>query len=265
MGQAKNIEIRPISKSDANNVVRQIHYSGKVDPRSQLHFGVFYQGKCHGAMQFGPSIDKSKMIGMVRDTHWNGFLELNRMAFADSLPKNSESRALGVVFRLIKKEYPHIKWIVSFSDGTQCGDGAIYRASGFLLTQIKKNSAMWRMPDGEVICQLSLKIGGSGALKRRVGMIGSETFGMFAKRIGAVKLPGFQLRYLKILDESYRSKIACDILPFSEIETMGAKMYRGKPLRAESKAIVAPEFHSGEGCETQTSALHLTEPEQKQP
>ena len=98
-------------------------------------------------MSFGSPIDKSKVLPLVKDTKWSDMLELNRMAFSDVLPKNSESRALGVAFRLIKKHYPNIEWILSFSDGTQCGDGAIYRASGFYLTSIKKNTELYKIND----------------------------------------------------------------------------------------------------------------------
>jgi hypothetical protein len=27
--------------------------------------------------------------------------------------------------RLIRKTYPHIEWVISFADGSQCGDGTI--------------------------------------------------------------------------------------------------------------------------------------------
>lgn len=108
-------------------------------------------------MQFGPSLDKRKVLGLVRDTPWNGFLELNRMAFSPRLPRNSESRALAIAFRLIRKHYPHIQWVVSFADGTQSGDGTIYRAAGFVLTSIKKNTTIWS--NGEaVIANISVHI-----------------------------------------------------------------------------------------------------------
>lgn len=129
---AKDIHVAPIASQDANALVKRIHYSGKVTQNSQLHFGVFYNGKLEGAMQFGPSMDKRKTKELVKGTLWNNFLELNRMAFSDKLPRNSESRALGVAFRLIRKHYPHIEWIVSFADGTQCGDGTIYGKRFFL-------------------------------------------------------------------------------------------------------------------------------------
>ena len=154
---AKDIVVKPITRTDADRIVKSCHYSGKVVQNSQLHFGVFLNGKCGGAMQFGPSLDKRRTQRLVEGTSWNGFLELNRMAFSDWLPRNSESRALSVVMRLIRKHYPHLEWVVSFADGTQCGDGTIYRASGFLLTGITKNSTLLEFPDGERVSNISAK------------------------------------------------------------------------------------------------------------
>ena len=45
-------------------------------------------------MSYGPSLDKSKIQPLVKNTKWNEFIELNRMAFDDYLPKNSESRCI---------------------------------------------------------------------------------------------------------------------------------------------------------------------------
>ena len=144
MPSAKDIHVAPISAKDAGALVKRVHYSGKVVQNSQLHLGVFLNGRLEGAMQFGPSLDKRKVQGLVEGTGWNGFIELNRMAFSDRLPRNSESRALGIAMRMIRKAYPHIEWVISFADGAQCGDGTIYRAAGFVLTGIRVNTSLWR-------------------------------------------------------------------------------------------------------------------------
>ena len=136
MDSAKDIVLKPITAQEANELVRRVHYSGKVVQNSQLHIGVFYNGKLEGAMQFGPSLDKRKIQGLVKDTGWHEFIELNRMAFTDALPRNSESRALSISMKLLRKYAPQVKWVVTFADGTQCGDGTIYRAAGFVLTGI---------------------------------------------------------------------------------------------------------------------------------
>lgn len=146
MGDAKDIILRPISASEANALVKRVHYSGKVTQNAQIHIGVFYRGNLEGAMQFGPSLDKRKIQNLVRGTLWNEFIELNRMAFTDVLPRNSESRALAIAFRLLRKHAPQLKWVVSFADATQCGDGTIYRAAGFVLTAIKVNGQLYRLP-----------------------------------------------------------------------------------------------------------------------
>lgn len=94
MGRAKEITMKVIPSSIANPFIKAHHYSGKVVNNSKLHFGVFLDGQLHGVMSYGPSLDKSKIIGLVEGTGWNEFLELNRMAFDSVLPRNSESRAI---------------------------------------------------------------------------------------------------------------------------------------------------------------------------
>ncbi len=211
-------------------------------------------------MSFGPSLDKRKTQILVRDTSWSGFLELNRMAFSDRLPKYSESRAIGYAMRLIKKRYPQIEWVISFADGTQCGDGAIYRASGFVLTGIKKNTQIIEFPDGlretrlvltdsrrprriELAKKYGAKIGGGASLLPFI-------------KIGAKVVPGFQFRYVYFLNPEARSRLTVPEVPFSKIAEMGAGMYRGEK-RATSKENVASGFQSEEGGVNPTVALQL--------
>lgn len=146
MGKAKDILLRPIDAKTANELIRRVHYSGKVVLNSQLHIGVFYRGRLHGALQFGPSLDKRKLQGLVSGTQWHQFIELNRMAFDEALPRNSESRAIAIAMRLLRQHAPQIKWVVTFADATQCGDGTIYRASGFVLTGVKENQQLYTLP-----------------------------------------------------------------------------------------------------------------------
>lgn len=243
-------------------------------------------------MQFGPSLDKSKIMGLVTGTGWNEFLELNRLAFSDALPRNSESRALGIAFRLIRKHYPHVQWIVSFADGAQCGDGTIYRASGFALTGIKKNNTIWEL-GGETFSRVSLTDPSSSSEKARAVDVASQRSRRFSRvsltdtrrhgefdralrvtdiqlktnppeevkrlsRVTATKagnilstgaasmssfkemgfrpIPGFQLRYIYFLDPSARERLTVSILPFSKIDEMGARMYKGKARAKQAMA-----------------------------
>lgn len=267
---AKEIIVKPISSQDAARIVKACHYSGKVVQNSQLHFGVFLDGKCGGAMSFGPSLDKRKMLGIVEGTSWNGFLELNRMAFADWLPRNSESRAIAVSMRLIRKAYPHIEWIVSFADGTQCGDGTIYRASGFVLTGIKENTQIWEAPSGEKFSRMSLTDGRSKQEQERSRQVASRTSltkGGNNHDTGAASmksyaaagwkpLPGFQLRYIYFLNPAAKSRLTVPPLQFSEINRRGAGMYLGKPKRAGSDTKDTSGIQPEKDGATPIPALH---------
>lgn len=211
MGRAKEIIVKVIPSKIANEFVKLNHYSGKVVPNSTLHFGCFLDNKLHGVMQYGPSINKKGTINLVEGTGWNEFIELNRMAFDDYLPKYSESRCIAISIKLIKKNAPQIKWIISFADGTQCGDGTIYRASGFKLVGLKKNTSMWQNKVTNKIMQ---------------NMQFYHT--MTKKDNNWERLKGNMLRYIYLLDKSY--KIAVPILPFSKIDEMGAGMYKGEKI-----------------------------------
>lgn len=212
---AKEIIVKPISAKDANALVKVLHYSGKVVPNSQLHFGVFYNGRCEGVLQFGPSINKKGTINLVEGTGWNGFIELNRMAFSDRLPRFSESRAIGVCMRLIKKHYPHIEWVVSFADGTQCGDGTIYRASGFVLTDIRKNDALRVNPEtGE-----------------QMHIIQAHHKKMSKEFKNWKPLDGYQFRYLYFINKKAENRLTVPKIPFSKIGELGIGMYKGQHVQ----------------------------------
>ena len=233
MGRAKEIIVKVIPAKIANEFVKKYHYSGKVVPNSKLHFGAFLDGKLHGVMSYGSSMDKNKTISYCTNTKWNEFLELNRMAFDDYLPKNSESRCIAISIKLIKKNAPHIKWIISFADGTLCGDGTIYRASGFKLIKIRENSTIYEFPDGKRIALLTLTNGGDLQSRRRVAKKYGAKFTSKASmkpfiEIGAKKADGFMLGYIYLIDKS--CKITVPILPFSKIDEMGAGMYKGKKV-----------------------------------
>lgn len=236
MGRAKEIIIKVIPSKIAIPFIKAHHYSGKVVNNSVLHFGAFLDGQLHGVLSFGSSLDKSKTIGLVRDTGWNDYLELNRMAFDDYLPRNSESRCISQSIKLIKKNAPHIKWIISFADGCSCGDGTIYRASNFVLTDIKKNFNLVQLPSGEKIHKMTLE---SNPTQPRAELGGRSYYDItggkfdFKKYVSAVNgtiLEGYQLRYIYFIDKSCKDKLTVPIIPFSKIDEIGAGMYKGEKI-----------------------------------
>lgn len=225
MGRAKDIIVKVIPSKAANDFVKKNHYSGKVVPNSKLHFGCFLDGKLHGVMSYGASINKKGTINLVKDTGWNEFIELNRMAFDDYLPKYSESRCIAISIRLIKKNAPHIKWIISFADGTQCGDGTIYRASGFKLVGLKKNTSIWE----NVVTNEKMQ-----------DMQFYHT--MTKKDDNWKRLEGNMFKYIFLIDK--KCEITLPIIPFSEIDNKGAGMYKGKKITLQERRALSDEVDS---------------------
>ena len=233
MGRCKEIEIKVIPASVANPFVKKHHYSGKVVNNSQLHFGAFLGGKLHGVLSYGPSMDKKKLIGLVEGTPWNGFIELNIMAFDSYLPRNSESYCIGKTLRMIRKQTPQIKWVVSFADGTQCGDGTIYRASNFVLTGITPNKTIIRMPDGSTVADITLNSQQPTIKAKYDRMCGldpskSYTRNDYIKQGGAEMMKGFMLRYVYFVDPKWRKRLTVPEIPFTKIDELGAGMYKGE-------------------------------------
>lgn len=212
MSRVKEIELKVIPAKIANDFIKKNHYSGKVVNNSFLHFGAFLDKKLHGVMSFGHSLDKAKTQKLVNNTGWNEFCELNRMAFDDYLPRNSESYCIGKALRLLKKNAPHLKWVISFADGCSCGDGTIYRASNFVLTQIKKNSTMWIDDKGNKVQNMSFATNPN---------LDKKEF---------KRLDGYMFRYIYFLNKKCIKDLNCEIIPFSKIKELGASMYKGAKI-----------------------------------
>jgi hypothetical protein len=232
MGRAKEIIVKVIPSKIANEFVKKHHYSGKVVPNSTLHFGCFLDDKLHGVLSYGSPFVKKNVLQLVKDSEWNSMIELNRMAFDDYLPKYSESRCIAITIKLIKKNAPQIKWILSFSDGASCGDGTIYRASGFKLIGIKENNGIFNY-NGE-------NIHGKVLWDRGVSKswcIGDKELELIRNRGNQIeRLAGFQLKYIYLIDKT--CKITVPILPFSEIDKQSAGMYKGKKITLQERRVI---------------------------
>lgn len=244
----KDIKIKLIKKSIADKIVKKYHYSGKVTQNSQLNYGVFYNDELLGAAQFGPSIDKRRM-GQNLGIGMNESLELNRLAISDKLGKNAESRVLGICLRMIKKQYPFIRCIISFADACQCGDGTIYRASNFKLHSFKKNNSLLELNDEALrIVKKYMPTVSKIMSKKALDNTRDEATGKYlpsvisdktlndiknekgqsitssCKKAGARPLVGYQMKYIYFFDKELEKRFK--FVDFKDIPEE-VKMYKG--------------------------------------
>jgi hypothetical protein len=233
VASAKDIVLKPILGKDANRLIAQWHYSHTVVPNSQVHLGAFLNGRCGGVLQFGPPMMRRQVLGLVRGTAWSEMIELNRLAFADWMPRNGESRCLAVAMRILRKQYPALKWVLSFADGVQCGDGTIYRAAGFVLTAIRRSKQILELADGRRVTRF--------ALSKNVATMPN---GRASTNIGK-PLAGYMFRYVYFLQPAARAQLTVPEVPYSKIAELGVGMYRGQ--RVGGVASIGGDQPSGDG------------------
>ena len=170
------------------------------------------------------------------------------MAFDSVLPRNSESRAISMSIKLLKKYAPQVKWIISFADACSCGDGTIYRASNFVLTGIKENLNLAELPNGTRVHKMTLASNPTTPRRELGGLTffdvtgGTYNFKKYLDYVGAKPIPGFQLRYMYFIDPKCRKRLTVPEIPFSIIDELGAGMYKGeKVTQAARHAILTPK------------------------
>jgi hypothetical protein len=235
---AREIRLEIVPRHEADECVRRWHYSGKTYVKSTLHVGVFYRGALLGAIQCGEGVCSPCMAHIVEGTTAETYIEINRMAMSDALPRNSESRALSVLWRIIARERPAVEWVVSYSDATQCGDGAIYRAAGMLLTGCRPNTTLWRdTATGEVVSDVGMRT--SGDLATRYGTTRPEW-----RAAGLEPLQGYQLRYIRFQRPEARARLLVPVLSYDSIPA-DARMVRGvRALAGETGSGTPPDGRS---------------------
>lgn len=81
---------------------------------------------------------------IARNLPQDNWLELRRLAIAPDAPRNTASRMLGVMARLIRKARPEIERLVSYQD-TEVHTGGIYKAAGWVPSVVSPGGE-WSVP-----------------------------------------------------------------------------------------------------------------------
>ena len=111
-------------KIDMSNVVRNRDYVCFVAEHNDIAYAV--------AIWSSP-------IASNRLAEGKTALELRRMAICDNSPKNSASRMIGIMRRIIANQMPHITLLISYQDTVHLG--TIYKASGWIAAAKNKGTS----------------------------------------------------------------------------------------------------------------------------
>ena len=144
--------VRKIPKDDADALIRRGHYSGSVVWSSNVHLGVYLDGKRIGALQFGPPMNPASAEKVVPG---EACLELSRLWLEDEKPSNTTSRVISYAVKFLRMTRPDVTWIQSYAD-SRCGKaGGIYQACSF--DYFGSHETTFYLLDGEWFHQSMLK------------------------------------------------------------------------------------------------------------
>jgi hypothetical protein len=102
-----------------------------------MHYGAEFDGLIYAVAIWSHPVNRS-----LPQTEW---LELRRLAVAPDAPRNTASRMLAVMARLIKRCRPEVGRLISYQD-TDIHSGGIYAAAGWKKTVLSKWSD-WNKPN----------------------------------------------------------------------------------------------------------------------
>lgn len=137
-----------VSARTAGELVRKYHYSGTVVNNSRLHLGIHCpEGEILGALQYGPPMNGKKTACKL--SPFENMFELNRMVMNDSEPRNSESRAISLCNKWLRKN-TDIQWLLSSSDGKEGNVGYIYQATNWKYLGYRVSDSFYEL-DGDTV------------------------------------------------------------------------------------------------------------------
>lgn len=96
----------------------------------------------HDGLAYAVAIWSNPVARNLPQREW---LELRRLAVAPDAPRNTASRVLAVMARLVRRERPEVVRLVSYQD-TSTHAGTIYRAAGWTPTNLSGTGG-WDRPN----------------------------------------------------------------------------------------------------------------------
>lgn len=134
MSVTKNMQnyiVKRISCKEAKEYIITNHYSHGCHNAPSPCYGLFDNDKLIGVLMFATPCSENVRSSVFGKEYKNWVIELHRLHILDVTPKNTETWFISKCFKLLKKDNPEIRAIISFSDTTQGHVGTIYRAMSF--------------------------------------------------------------------------------------------------------------------------------------
>ena len=201
-----SLNITPISQIDAKEILIPNHYLHSFPGGTKLSFGIYLDARLLGALTFG--VGPYLGYKLVKDASPDDVVTLTRLWLSDDLPKNSESRVLGLVLRSFRKE-TSLKFVLAYSDPAAGHVGTIYQATNWLYTGLSSATPLYDIGDGIPRHSRSLahQLGSHSIRYLTSQGIKVKTVPQMAKH-----------RYIYFLDVSWLTRLLVPVLPYPKKE-----------------------------------------------
>lgn len=109
--------------TETDHWIQEHHYLHSTPAGAVIRMEFRENGQRIGAMMWGRNTSPKQ--------DQKNILCLTRMCFLDEAPKNTESHALAMARKYIRKHHPDIKGLVAYSSTGQGHEGIVYQADGW--------------------------------------------------------------------------------------------------------------------------------------
>ena len=198
----KSLMVRPVPPNVIKPLIVEHHYLHCMPSACWRCFGVYVGDQLMGAVVFtaGPRHGHRILSGAKPQQ----VPVLARLWLSDTLPRNSESRVIAIVIRLLRRDRQW-KMLLSYADPAAGHSGIIYRASGWLYLGLGQPSRYLDLGDGNLVHP-----------RTAYGRLGTNSLGHL-RRTGVLARNIVQAgkhRFVYILDPAWRWRLRDPVLPY---------------------------------------------------
>lgn len=217
-----DLQVDWCSHEAAKFAVEKWHYSHTMPAGRNVYIGVWEDGRFIGTVLFGMGSGNSTNGTRYGLSSSHEMAELTRVALTKH--ESPVSKIVAVAIRMLKKQSPDLRLLISMADPLQGHIGGIYQAGNWIYTGATKPDVLY-FSRGEWVHHRTATSRGS------------------ARGLPSRPLPP-KHRYLYPLDDAMRKQIEPLRQPYPKRE------------QAAGAADVAPDDQSGEGGLIPTPPLH---------
>ena len=129
MREFEQYTVDRIPCSVAKEYIKSHHYSHGCHNGPSPCYGLFDKGELIGCLMFATPCSENVRSSVFGVEYKDCVTELHRLHILDVTPKNAESWFIARCLKLLRRDKPHIKAVISFSDLTEGHSGTIYKAT----------------------------------------------------------------------------------------------------------------------------------------